>query len=76
VFLSDYALSCSLSLVAELSVARSCGHLDNGQFEAMRTEAEAALHTFDDAYLQNFLPANIRWNEVVRGRGAGARAAA
>jgi len=70
------AQAMAYALVAELAVSCYCGHLDNVGFEARRRAAETHLATFDDAYLQNFLLANIGWNEVVRGRVAGARAAA
>jgi hypothetical protein len=50
--------------------------MSNEAFLFKRREAETALASVDDAYLQNFYLATVGWNEISRGRVAEAREAA
>ena len=73
--LGDVA-SMAYALVSELSVSSYCAPISNEAFQSKRREAEAALATVDDAYLQNFYLATLGWNEVSSGRVVEAREAA
>lgn len=64
------------ALVSEIAVSGYCAPLSIEAFEAKRREAEAALASVDDAYLQNFYLAFLGWDEVGRGRVVEARKAA
>lgn len=68
--------SIAYAMVNELSVSVYRGTLSNAAFEARKSEVEAALATFDDAYLQNFYLATIDWNDLTRGRVVKARESA
>jgi hypothetical protein len=68
--------SIAYALVNELSVSTYCAPKSNTEFEAKKARIEAALATFDDAYLENFYFATVGWNELSRGRVRNARAAA
>ncbi|MGB3247186.1 MAG: AAA family ATPase [Sulfitobacter sp.] len=68
--------SKAYALVSELAVSCYLGRYTNAHFEAKREEAEAILVGIDDAYLKNFHVAHMGWNEVGRGRVAGAHDAA
>lgn len=68
--------SMAYALVSELSVSCYCAPLPIEVFESKRREAEAALASVDDAYLQNFYLAILGWNEVSRGRVTKAHEAA
>ncbi|MGR3803147.1 ATP-binding protein [Marinibacterium profundimaris] len=62
--------AAAYALVSELSVSCYCGHLTSEAFEARRREAEVAMASVEDAYLQNFFMAILAWNETSRGRFA------
>ena len=68
--------SIAYALVNDLSVSIYCASIPNAEFEAKKARIEAALATFDDAYLQNFYLATVGWNELTRGRVLGARKSA
>jgi class 3 adenylate cyclase len=68
--------SMAYALVSELSVSSYCGQLSSEAFESKQREAQAALASVDDAYIQNFYLATLGWNEVSRGRVAEAHEAA
>jgi class 3 adenylate cyclase len=68
--------SMAYALVSELSVSTYCAPISIEAFQARRREAEAALASVDDAYLKNFFPAILAYDEVNRGRITEARAAA
>lgn len=68
--------SIAYALVSELSVSSYCAPISTDAFQSIRREAEAALATLDDAYLQNFYLATLGWNEVSSGRVVEAREAA
>ena len=68
--------SMAYALVSELSVSTYCAPMSSEVFQSKRHEAELALATVDDAYLQNFYLATLAWNEVSSGRVAEAREAA
>ena len=74
----DWATSPSMAyaLVSELSMSTYCAPMSSEVFQSKRREAELALATVDDAYLQNFYLATLAWNEVSSGRVAEAREAA
>ena len=65
--------SLAYAMVNELSVAIYSAPVTNAEFEAKKKEIEACLTRFDDAYLLNFFLATVGWNELTRGRVAGAR---
>ncbi len=68
--------SRAYAMVNELSVAIYCAPISNAAFEAKKAEIEAAMASFDDAYLQNFYLATTAWNELTRGRVYSARQSA
>lgn len=61
------------AMVNELSVSIYFAPIPNDAFEARKLEIEAALAKLDDAYIQNFYLATVGWNELNRGRVAGAQ---
>jgi tetratricopeptide (TPR) repeat protein len=67
--------SMAYALVSELSVSTYCAPISIEAFQARRREAEAALASFDDAYLKNFFSAISAYDEMNRGRITEARAA-
>jgi hypothetical protein len=67
--------SIAYALVSELSVSTYCAPISIEAFQARRREAEAALASFDDAYLKNFFSAILAYDEMNRGRIPEARAA-
>ncbi|WP_181893409.1 ATP-binding protein [Falsiruegeria mediterranea] len=66
----DTPEAAAYALVSELSVSCYFGQLSNEAFEAKRREAEVAMKSVQDAYLQNFFLAILAWNETSRGRFA------
>ena len=68
--------SMAYALVSELSVSSYCAPMTIELFQSKRREAEAALASLDDAYLQNFYLAITAYDELLRGRVAEARDAA
>lgn len=68
----DTPETAAYALVSELSVSCFFGHLSNVAFETKRREAQVAMGSVEDAYLQNFFLAILAWNETSRGRFANA----
>ena len=56
------------ALVSELSVSTYCAPMSIEAFQLKQRDAEEALATVDDAYLQNFYLASVGWDEVQRGQ--------
>jgi tetratricopeptide (TPR) repeat protein len=67
--------SIAYALVSDLSVSTYCAPISIEASQARRRETEAALATFDDAYLKNFFSATLAYEEMNRGRIPEARAA-
>ncbi len=64
------------AMVNALSVSIYYAPITNDAFEDQRRDIEQALKYLDDAYIQNFFLATVGWNELTRGRVAGANDAA